>query len=463
MACHLEINELCEAVKGQVLSEVKNDFTAIGTDTRTDLTGQLFVALRGDSFDAHNFLPKAVAQGAAVLLVDKKEQAEAVKDQVSVVLVGDTLKALQDLAHYWRKKIPAKVIALTGSNGKTTTKEFTRTIVSSVFKTHSNQGSYNNHWGVPLTILGASMDDQVLILEMGMNHMGEIRDLCKISDPEAVVVTNVGRAHIGNFEKGIKGIAQAKAEIYEFGMTHIFNLDNPYTEKMKPQSKVKNKMSFSSGPKKSDIHMEISTASLSGLEIKGRILNASDEVHVPVFGEHNLENLMAASALALAAGCTPEQIWSALPNCKNSWGRSQYLISKAGFPVVFDAYNSNPESLKALIDNIYDLEPKKKKYFFVGDMLEMGEESPKIHQELGFYLGSMQPDGIWFVGEQKQHFQAGVKRSKFDKNIVISSTYDIKLASEVQNVLKSEDVLIIKGSRGLKLEQLLEHLGQNFS
>ena len=463
MACSLNISELCQSVGGQIISEQSSVFKGVGTDTREDLTGQLFVALRGDNFDAHEFLAKAVDQKAAILLVDKKDKVQDLAEQVSVVLVEDTLVALQQLAHFWRAKLKAKVVALSGSNGKTTTKDFANSIIGTVFKTHTNVGSYNNHWGVPLTLLSAPLEAEVVILEMGMNHAGELLALGKIAEPEAVVVTNVGRAHIGHF-KDLSEVAAAKEELYSFGQTHIFNLDNPWTEKMKSRSKVKGKMSFNSGSKKSDIHLKIGKSGVEGLHIHGRILDKESTALVSVFGEHNLENIMAACGLALAVGCTPDQIWKALPKCESSWGRSQYLISKAGFPVLFDAYNANPESFKALIKNVYKLAPKnQKKYFVVGEMLEMGDSAAKVHQELGQMLGDKMPDGVWFVGQQSEAFRAGIEQSKFDKKLVITNTYDISLASEVQGMLKSEDILVVKGSRRLRLERILEHFGQNFA
>lgn len=224
--------QIAEWTGGKVLSSKTTDFSEIGTDTRKNLTGQIFIALKGDSFDAHDYLDKAVQAGAAALLVHSlPEKFESLKSQTSIILVNDTLKALQDFSHHYRKSLKTKIIGITGSNGKTTTKEFTAQILGQYKKTHYSQGSFNNHWGVPMTLLSIPQDADFAVVEMGMNHAGEITQLVHIAEPDIVVCTMVGTAHIEFFGTQAN-IAKAKSEIYldsKPETIRIFNQDQDLT------------------------------------------------------------------------------------------------------------------------------------------------------------------------------------------------------------------------------------------
>ena len=226
------LNTLVRSVQGDVVSTVKTSFSSVGTDTRADLTDHIFFALVGDQFDAHDFLDQAVQKGAACLVVHRDTPVlTRLAPWVTIVKVKDTLKALQELANYCRLNSSATIVGITGSNGKTTSKEFTATLLSQYMKIHFSKGSFNNHWGVPLTLLSEPEDSEVTIVEMGMNHYGELTSLSRIEVPDIVVCTTVGRAHIEHFGS-ISNIAKAKEEIY-FAAPHkavrIYNLDNPET------------------------------------------------------------------------------------------------------------------------------------------------------------------------------------------------------------------------------------------
>ncbi|MGE3757128.1 MAG: UDP-N-acetylmuramoyl-tripeptide--D-alanyl-D-alanine ligase, partial [Pseudobdellovibrionaceae bacterium] len=302
------VKELAQITGGKNLSIVASQFHNIGTDTRVSLKGQAFFALKGDAFDAHAFLPQAVAQGAAVLVVhDEKLVTEKLKSQISVVLVSDTLIALQDLSQFYRKQMQAKVVGITGSNGKTTTKEFTAAIMEPYKKVHYNKGSFNNHWGVPFTLLAIEPQHEIAIVEMGMNHAGELTTLAKIATPDVVVVTTVGRAHMEAFGT-LEKIAEAKNEIYSASpadSTRIYNLDNPEcrkffaeAKKLYPKAKI---ISFGQASE-ADVSLQLVSMDLRSLTLRGRIGAATHRVTVPVFGAQNVTNLMAACSLGLAIG-----------------------------------------------------------------------------------------------------------------------------------------------------------------
>ena len=473
MSWKLELEELAIATHGKILSEFQTSFTGIATDTRKAMRGQVFFALKGANFDAHDFLDVAAKQGASALVVSGlSDKAKVLLKSVTIIEVTDVLKALQNLSLFWRHSMSAKILAVTGTNGKTTTKEFASTILSQKFKTQFSKGSFNNHWGVPLSLLSIEPEHEVAVIEMGMNHPGEISELVGIADPDVVLVTMVGRGHLeglGSIEK----VAKAKEEMYTFadpGVRTIFNIENEYTRKMylnylqaHPNMSSKpilftSKMDSFTATHKPTIHFELKSFDITSLKIKGVIEDIQGEVEVPVFGEHNIYNLMAASALALSAGMAPADIWKALPKCQTSWGRNQWMTAKSGALILFDAYNANPESMKAAIENFSKLRVRGRKIAFLGEMREMGAATNDVHRELGALIGSKDFSHIIFVGPSEAEFMAGVQSSGFKNNLLVTSTYKKNLALNVQPVLDRDDVVLIKASRGMELERILEEL-----
>lgn len=452
-----------QAMQGQALSEKANGFRGVGSDTRVNLTGQLFFALKGDSFDAHEFLDKAVEQGASGLVVhDWPFRFESLKSKVTVIQVADTLKALQDLAQAARMKSPALFVGITGSNGKTTSKEFSAAVLSPWRKVHFPKGSFNNHWGVPFTILAQPEDSQVSLIEMGMNHAGEIRRLCEIARPDIAVVSMVGRAHIENFGS-IDGIAGAKEEIYKFAKPEairIYNLDNAWTLKMHQRAatdypQARRIMSFSSQNPKADVFLKIEELDMSSILVNGHIGGVEGQSRIHIFGEQNLVNLMVAASVALASGLTPAEIWKTLDRCKTNWGRNQLVKLKSGAELLFDGYNANPDSMKALLENVRLLRSKGQKVGVFAQMLELGDQSVDLHRELGEMVGRASLDVVWFYGADAPAFEAGLKSSGFSKTSVVSKSYEDSLASRVASMLKLHDTVLVKGSRGMKLERFV--------
>ncbi len=472
MACELTINQIIEATGGRALATHTKSFIGVGTDTRQPLGNQIFIALRGENFDAHNYLPQALNQGAKCLLVDKDVAAlETLKDKITIVRVNDTLRALQDLARYWRRKIPARVFGVTGSMGKTTTKEFTATVLGTQFKVHYSKRSFNNHWGVPLTLLGASRFHEVVIIEMGMNHAGELAALSKIAEPDVVVCTTVGRAHMGHFGGSAQGVADAKEEIYLANpkAIKIFNYDNEYTHKMFDRvSKLQgteNTLVYSSFTAGSEVSLRASHMTLEGLKVLGHISGVKNEVSVPIFGRHNLVNLMAASCMAVSMKMEPEHIWAALPRCRAQWGRGQMVKLPDGLTVLFDAYNANPDSMAMLVRNLLEINmpPGGRKVAVFGDMLELGDSSPQLHTELGEMVGNTDIEIVWFMGAQKSAFERGLKISGTSKKLILSDNYEQDVAKNLRSMLNPQDIVVVKGSRGMKLERVVQAWDPNFA
>lgn len=457
----LFLNEIVKATSAKLLSQVQSEYDGVGTDTRKDLTSQLFIALKGDNFDAHQFLDQAVKQGASALLVhDSKNITDEIKKKATVFLVDDTLKALQSLGNNIRKNTAAKIVGITGSNGKTTTKEFCAAVLAHKFKVHYNKGSLNNHWGVPLNLLEMPIDTEVAVVEMGMNHAGEITELVKIAEPNIVVCTMVGRAHI-EFFGSIEKIAEAKEEIYlaaNSNSVRIYNLDNSQTKKMYDKALKefsKDKILSFSENQTANVQMKITQMTMSSLTLEGQINQVSGKAVVNVFGHQNLTNLMAAAAVGLATGMTPTQIWKALESCKTTWGRNQLVHLRNGAEIIFDGYNANPDSMRALIENMSLLTTSGKKIGVFGQMRELGGLSKQLHTEVAELIGRSKLDSIYFVGEDAESFKKGIENSNFKGNINIQTEFTDQIAKKLSTEIQKGDIVLIKGSRGMKLERFV--------
>jgi UDP-N-acetylmuramoyl-tripeptide--D-alanyl-D-alanine ligase len=453
---------ILQVTHGKSISHHQSVFNGYTTDSRQNCQQLLFVALVGESFDAHNFIHQACQNGAAAVLVHRlPAEIEALKSKITFILVDDTLIAFQKMATAIKQSKNVQVIGLTGSNGKTTTKEYIAATISQDLKTHWSSGSFNNHWGVPMTLLDMSTDAEVAVVEMGMNHAGEITRLIEIADPDIVLCTMVGRAHIEHFGT-IEKIASAKEEIYEAARpeaTRIYNLDNTFVRKMyeKAQSKfLKSRLITFSEHEKSDVQFKIIEASAKELAIKGSIDGCEQQVKLNLFGSHNLTNLMAAASAALAVGLAPEKIWQGLKNCKTTWGRNQFVSLANGAEMIFDAYNANPDSMAALLANTASLKVKGQKIGVFGQMKELGEHSAQLHFELGQAIGQQNFSTVYFVGEDFKKFNEGLVSSSYRGEFVGDHDFAPALGEALSQKIKTDDLVIVKGSRGMKLERFVD-------
>ncbi|PWU22772.1 MAG: UDP-N-acetylmuramoylalanyl-D-glutamyl-2, 6-diaminopimelate--D-alanyl-D-alanine ligase [Bdellovibrio sp.] len=482
------LRELKQDLTPEILQDTISEFSGIGTDSRVDLRGQLFWALRGERFDAHDFLPQAVEKGATGLVVERLPPNWQIwARNVTVIKVPNTLKALQDFARDVRRRSGSQVIGITGSNGKTSTKEFTTTLLRRHFKTHSNPGSFNNHFGVPMNLLSAPPDAQFIIAELGMNHAGEIEDLCAICEPDIVLCTMVGTAHI-EFLGSEDKVARAKEEIYRFSRPEacrIFNLDNRWTQTMWERAEVdypraRAILTFTNQVERreADVFLRVIDKSLRGLRVSGRIGGIGGETLVPLIGGHQLVNLAAAASLAFGAGLDPRDIWQDLGECRGSWGRMQFLETAREARVLFDGYNANRESMEALFASLEDLPQATsggaaqvgavgtsavaapatgKVYAVLAEMRELGDSAPAEHERLGALAARSAPlQYVWFFGPHAADFERGFRSVKNKKTLVISDDYKDSLASQIASMLNPGDLVIVKGSRGMKTERFVE-------
>lgn len=462
---------ISQSTGARCLSHADLDYKTIGTDTRKSLKDLLFVALRGEQFDGHDYIEQALQAGAQGILIhdESKVNSEIIK-QVAVFVVPDTLRALQMLARGYRKRMRSKVISITGSNGKTTTKEFTAQILSENFNTHYSVGSFNNHWGVPFSLLELKEEHRMAVIEMGMNHTGEIAELVRIADPDVVVCTMVGRAHMENFPEGLKGVASAKEEIYlnaKDQAIRIYSLDQEETREMwlrgkiiYPRSRI---LTFSQMNEKADVYLKIEKVNISELVLSGRIGASEVILSIPVFGSHNITNVLAAISVAHSMGMNSESILSGLKRLQTTWGRNQFVKLASGTQVIFDGYNANPDSMAALLKNSKLVTVQGQKIGVFGQMRELGESSKQFHQELGSDAAKAGFDVLYFVGADHEAFKQGAIEAHFAKNIFCGDDYTSEFGHQLKNMIQPTDVIFMKASRGTRIERFFEFLEpQNF-
>ena len=470
----LSKKDLKQALKGQWHTEGKASvFSGIGTDTRKSLKGQVFFALKGPHFDGHDFLFEAQKKGAALLIASHQEKIQAFLESqpnTGLLQVEDTLKALQNLAVFWRKKLKLKLICFTGSSGKTTTKQFTQTLLSSE-KVFSSPHSFNNHWGVPLSLLSAREQEAFFIQEIGASHKGEIAALTSLCDPFVAGVTSIGPAHLEGFGN-MENLSLEKQQIYEKSpQAHwLFNEDNPFTQKMLKNLSAKREkktsstiFTFSGKNQKASVFLSILQEKRNEMDIEGMIDGVPGQAKVFFSGECQLENLMCACAAALACQINPKDIWQRIPKCQLPPGRQSWFEWKERqISILFDAYNANPLSMEVFLKQCHKSQTRKSRLSFIlGDMKELGEKSEEHHKKLCQNPSLQSADFIWYVGEHGDIVETTLKATSFKGEFVKSKSYEKSLLLKLKKYLQPHDILGIKASRSLKLEQaLLDLTGQ---
>ncbi|WP_190809687.1 UDP-N-acetylmuramoyl-tripeptide--D-alanyl-D-alanine ligase [Flagellimonas sp. S3867] len=407
------------------------------TDTRKITKDCLFFALKGPNFNGNEFAQQALENGAAYAIVDEAEH----KTSANCILVKDVLETLQNLATFHRNYCNARIISLTGSNGKTTTKELIYAVLSKKYKTVATHGNLNNHIGVPLTLLSIKPDTELAIVEMGANHKGEIAFLCDIAQPDFGYITNFGKAHLEGFG-GIEGVIEGKSELYQYlipNKKYIFlNADDPI-QLEKLASYIK-KIGFSIN------NPEYFNIKLMGADPFVVIEVEDSKISTQLIGGYNFPNCCAAITMGKYFNVPLEEIKSALEYYIPANNRSQ-IIEKKGFKIILDAYNANPSSMKVALDNFKNMRGAKKA-LILGDMFELGTEAQVEHQAIADLAHDLGFSTVFLVGGNFYKTQSTFK--KFE------SFTDLKKHLESNPLPNSS--LLIKGSRGMALERVLEFL-----
>ena len=431
-----DTQKITEVVNGKLNSNKKVTFSGVCTDTRSEVRGKLFIALEGPNFDGHTFTKQAEELGSYAIIAHKE-----IESNIPVIQVKNTEQAYQDLAAWHRKSHSPVVIAITGSNGKTSTKNMLSSILSLAAPTLSTKGNLNNHLGVPKTLLELEDKHLFCIIEMGASHKHEISLLSSIARQDISIITNANNAHLGEFGSEAN-LVKAKGEILESlskdGVA-LINNDSPHKKIWKKMSGTHNLTLFGSD---SDIYASKIKEFKSHINFNLNFSGMSLNVNLALIGLHQVDNALAAASCAIELGIDPDLIKKGLENTPSEKGRLE-LIELKDFIILDDTYNSNPQSMKAAIKTLKDFPGQK--LLVLGSMAELGKESKKLHQEIGDYARALKITNILTIGEDAKHFK-GDHFNSIDSII-----------NEIKNKHKGATILI-KGSRMMGLNKLVDIL-----
>ena len=430
----------------------------ISTDSRTIKPGELFVALRGENFDAHDFVESAAKAGATGALIDRNWN-RPVPDNFALIRATNTLEAYQQLAANYRRSLGLKVLAITGSNGKTSTKDFAASVLARQFRVTKTEGNFNNHVGLPRTILEAGSEDEVAVWEIGMNHPGEIAALSKIAAPDAAIITNIGVAHI-EFMGSRDAIANEKGALAEAVGPHgtvILNADDPFSKGIAARTRAKVVFAGTIGGSVRAIEVR---QSADGSEFT--ILEGAHRcrAQLPVAGLHMVQNALLAVAAGRAFGLSIEESAAGLAAAPLTKARLQ-IKEIGGVHFLDDSYNANPDSMKAALRTLVELDTEGKRIAVLGEMRELGTESERGHREVGETAATLGVDELITIGNAAELIAQGARAAGLDK---ISSVQSTREAAELLGEIAGlGDLVLIKGSRAARTEEVIEHFATRHS
>jgi UDP-N-acetylmuramoyl-tripeptide--D-alanyl-D-alanine ligase len=428
----------------------------LSTDSSICRAGEIFVALRGEKFDGHQFVARVLSADALAAVVEANWFASQKRlkkiPRGNLIVVDETLMALQQIGNMIRRRWGKTIIAITGSNGKTTTKELVAEVLAQNQAVHKTTGNLNNHIGVPLTLAELGHGHDVAVIEMGTNHYGEIARLCEIAEPNYGLITNVGRGHI-EFFKTLDGVAKAKGELFEYlhrrGGIAFLNADDPKLKTVLP-----------SGAK------AITYGLQQPAQVQGKIVGVDENgcvtlawknqnIHLAIPGAHNAGNALAAIALGDYFSVAPEKIRLRLENTPPVAKRMQ-ILKRGELTIINDAYNANPESMAAALEFLaaMPVHSNGRRIAVLGDMLELGEAASSAHEEIGVMVRELPIQAIFAYGAHMQHLVQAIGETKWAEHFEDK----LRLGEEVSRSVRPNDVILLKGSRGMAMEEVIEKL-----
>ncbi|SFE10039.1 UDP-N-acetylmuramoyl-tripeptide--D-alanyl-D-alanine ligase [Paenibacillus algorifonticola] len=475
-----QIGGMCKAEWNPAASAVA--ITGAGTDSRKITAGQLFVPLVGDKFDGHDYVAQALKDGAAAALWQRGHAIPPELADAPLLLVDDTLAALQALASVYRTELAGlRVVGITGSNGKTTTKDMVAAVLGTSLRVHKTAGNLNNHIGLPLMVLELDEQTEVAVLEMGMSGFGEIELLTQIAKPDVAIITNIGDAHmlqLGSRE----GIAKAKLEIVsglQPGGLLLYNGDEPLlvaglgTTALPAGARLE-AFGLMDGNRWTAANMNIDAVSAAfelkdggaRAQVNGAVTEAAETAEaaiyaIPVPGKHNVSNALAAIAIGHHFGISGERIRQGLSSLQLTGMRIQPVKAFNGAMILNDAYNANPTAVRAAIDLLESVSGFRKKWIVLGDMLELGPDEEQLHYDTGAFITPAKADAVLTCGQLSRHTSHGVKSSfgaAADAADIIHFEEKEKLAEWLKQQLQPADIVLVKGSRGMRMEQIVQAL-----
>jgi UDP-N-acetylmuramoyl-tripeptide--D-alanyl-D-alanine ligase len=430
----------------------------VSTDSRTIKPGELFVALRGENFEGHDFVEASAKAGATGALVDLN-WAGTVPNNFVLLRATDTLQAYQTLAANYRQSLALKVLAITGSNGKTSTKDFAASVLARRFRVTKTEGNFNNHVGLPRTILEATSGDEVGVWEIGMNHPGEIAALSKIAAPDVAIITNIGVAHI-EFMGSREAIAAEKgalAEAIEPQGTVILSADDPFTEGIAARTRAKVVLAGTTGGAVRAIEIRQSAEGSEFTIVEGA---HRCRAQLPVAGSHMVQNALLAIAAGRAFGLSIEECAAGLAAAPLTKARLQ-IKEVGGVQFLDDSYNANPDSMKAALRTLVELDAEGKRIAVLGEMRELGTESERGHREIGETAATLGVDQLITIGDAAELIAEGARTGGLDK--VLSARSTGEAARLLREIAEPGDLVLIKGSRAARTEEVIEQFGSQNS
>src|SRR5438046_4856921 len=430
----------------------------VSTDSRTLKPGELFVALRGENFDGHNFIESAAKAGATGAIVESTWNRK-ISNNFALIQTKDTLQAYQQLAANYRKSLALKVVAITGSNGKTSTKDFAAAVLARRFRVAKTQGNFNNHVGLPRTILEATSRDEVAVWEIGMNHPGEVAALAEVAAPDVGIITNVGVAHI-EFMGSREKIAEEKGALSEaVGAegTVILNADDPFTRKIAARTRGKVILAGTTAGtiRASEVNQSGSGTDFTILEGAHRC-----RAQLPVPGLHMVQNALLAIAAGRVFGLSLEECAAGLVAAPLTKARLQ-VKEAHGVQFLDDSYNANPDSMKAALRTLVELDAEGQRIAVLGEMRELGAESQRGHREVGETAATLGVNQLITIGDAAELIAEGARTAGLNKVSSAGSTREA--ARLLGEIAEPGDLVLIKGSRAARTEEVIEQFGSQNS
>ena len=440
-------------------AEKKTEVLGVVIDSRQVESGYLFVAIPGEKVDGHKFIPDVFAKGAAAVLSEQQLEDPA----GPYILVESTTKALRDLAEYYRKSLDIKVVGITGSVGKTSTKEMIASVLSEKYRVLKTEGNYNNEIGLPLTIFKIRAEHEVAVLEMGISEFGEMHRLATMANPDICVITNIGLCHLENL-KTRDGILKAKTESFAHLKKDGIAILNGDDDKLSTIRQVgdkepvfygmEEKMEYREDAKKSVYATGVENLGLYGMQARIHTPEGERDVRIPIPGEHNVYNALAATAVGLSLGLSLDQISAGILKAKTIGGRTN-LLNTGSMTVIDDCDNANPVSMKASIDVLATAEGRK--IAVLGDMGELGENEKKLHYEVGEYLAKKEIDVLFCAGELSEEIAKAAQKESKTCEVYYFKTRDA-LLEQLLPFLKKGDTVLVKASHFMEYPKIVKAL-----
>jgi len=464
------VEELREVISVRVLAgeaapSAKRRIRHVGTDSRSIRRGDLFVAFRGERFDGHEFVPAALAKGAVGAIVHDQYRLppEAIKPGRSMPFllgVRDPLFAYQQLAAHHRSRFDIPVVAVTGSNGKTTTKDMVAAVLAQRWRTLKTEGNHNNRIGVPHTLFRLTSRHQAAVIEMGVDARGQTTRLCEIVRPTIGLITNIGPDHL-EFFGSMEGSAEAKAELLDLlpaDGTAILNADDLYFDYLASRTRCR-VISFGLSDKADVRAMQIQSDAKKGTTFQLLLPGKSrpTPVTIKVHGTHNVTNALAAAAVGCTLNLPGATIAQGLAKFRPASMRSQVLTHQ-GIQIINDCYNANPASMKAAVQLLAQWQPARERIAVVGDMLELGPQSRHMHREVGTFMAGQGLSRLIACGPLGRDIAEGARKAGMPDSAIVEAADAVAATEAVKKLVKQGDVVLVKASRGMKLEQVVQGL-----